>query len=167
MRMFHADDDISSDQHPPASRGELITPLLTMKLLRSICTLAFSVSATRGFTVGPTSNAVRPSSLRLMMSTSAIDFAKQEISSNKVVVFSKSACPFCKRTKALLESKGINYKLYELNEMENGSDIQAALLEISGQRTVPNVFINGEHLGGNDDTQAAAASGKLDEMLKK
>lgn len=50
--------------------------------------------------------------------------------------------------------------------MENGAEIQSALLDISGQRTVPNVFIKGKHLGGNDDTQAAARSGKLEEMLK-
>lgn len=50
--------------------------------------------------------------------------------------------------------------------MDNGAEIQSALLDISGQRTVPNVFIKGKHLGGNDDTQAAARSGKLEEMLK-
>ena len=49
--------------------------------------------------------------------------------------------------------------------MDDGADIQAALLEISGQKTVPNVFIKGQHLGGNDVTQAAAKSGKLQEML--
>jgi glutaredoxin 3 len=56
-------------------------------------------------------------------------------------------------------------KIIELDTMDNGSEVQAALLEISGQRTVPNVFIKGKHLGGNDDSQAAARSGKLQEML--
>lgn len=59
----------------------------------------------------------------------------------------------------------IEAKVYELNKMDDGADIQDALLEMSGQRTVPNVFVKGEHLGGNDDTQAAAKSGKLSEML--
>merc|ERR1712106_927994 len=58
-------------------------------------------------------------------------------------------------------------KTIELTELENGPEVQDALLELSGQRTVPNVFINGEHLGGNDDTQKAAKSGKLDELLAK
>ena len=49
--------------------------------------------------------------------------------------------------------------------MDDGNDIQAALLDLTGQKTVPNVFIKGEHLGGNDNTQAAAKSGKLAEML--
>ena len=80
-------------------------------------------------------------------------------------MFSKSFCPFCRKTKKLLESLEIDATIYELNQMDDGADIQDALLEISGQKTVPNVFIKGEHLGGNDVTQAAAKSGKLQEML--
>ena len=56
--------------------------------------------------------------------------------------------------------------MYELNEMDDGADIQKALEEISGQRTVPNVFINGEHVGGNDAMQAAAKDGSLEKMLQ-
>ena len=56
--------------------------------------------------------------------------------------------------------------LFYRDQMDNGPEIQSALLDISGQRTVPNVFVKGKHLGGNDDTQAAARSGKLEEMLK-
>ena len=55
----------------------------------------------------------------------------------------------------------------ELNEREDGAEVQAALAELTGQRTVPNVFIKGQHLGGNDDTQRAARSGKLQELLAK
>jgi len=58
------------------------------------------------------------------------------------------------------------YTAIELNEMEDGRELQMALLGFTGQRTVPNVFINGKHLGGNDDTQRAAMSGKLQEMLQ-
>ena len=82
-----------------------------------------------------------------------------------MVVFSKSFCPFCKKTKKLLDGKGVEYKAIELDKMDNGDSIQDALLELSGQRTVPNVFIKGTHLGGNDDAQKANKSGKLDEML--
>lgn len=78
------------------------------------------------------------------MMSSASDFAKAEIEANKVVVFSKSFCPFCKKTKAKLDEIGADYKVYELNEMDDGADIQDALLEISGQKTVPNVFISGK-----------------------
>jgi len=84
----------------------------------------------------------------------------------QVVVFSKAYCPFCTSTKQLLEQLKIDAKVYELDQMEDGAAIQGALLDISGQRTVPNVFVKGKHLGGNDDTQAAARSGKLQELLK-
>ena len=59
----------------------------------------------------------------------------------------------------------IDAKIIELDEIDNGAEIQEALLDLSGQRTVPNVFIKGMHLGGNDDTQSAGSSGQLKEML--
>merc|ERR1719343_748091 len=100
-----------------------------------------------------------------MMSSSVGDFVSEEIKSNKVVVFSKSYCPFCKKTKKSLAKLGVDVTIYELDEMGNGDEIQENLLEVSGQKTVPNVFINGEHLGGNDDTQKAIKEGKLQDML--
>lgn len=103
---------------------------------------------------------------RMMSTTTPMEFAKTEIEKSKVVVFSKSYCPFCTATKGLLDDLDIEYTLFELDQMDNGADIQAALLDISGQRTVPNVFVKGQHLGGNDKTQAAARTGKLQEMLK-
>jgi glutaredoxin 3 len=61
--------------------------------------------------------------------------------------------------------KNHSVKVIELDNLNNGSKIQAELLAMTGQRTVPNVFIKGKHLGGNDDTHAALASGKLQAML--
>jgi len=83
----------------------------------------------------------------------------------QVVVFSKSFCPYCKKTKVLLKDLSVDAKIIELDEIDNGSQIQDALLEITGQRTVPNVFIKGEHMGGNDDMQKAAKSGVLQKKL--
>ena len=100
-------------------------------------------------------------------SASPLEFVKSEIRSSDVVVFSKSYCPYCTTTKKLFSSMNIEAKVIELNKIDNGAKIQSALLEISGQRTVPNVYIKGRHLGGNDDTHAAWRSGKLEEMLKK
>jgi glutaredoxin 3 len=111
----------------------------------------------------------RPNTVRHMSAdagTAIVDFVKSEIASNDVVVFSKTYCPFCRATKSLLiDNLKLNPKVIELDEVNNGAAIQDALLGLSGQRTVPNVFIKGEHLGGNDVTQAAAASGKLQQML--
>jgi glutaredoxin 3 len=64
-----------------------------------------------------------------------------------------------------MEDLKIDYVAIELDEITNGAAIQNALLDMTGQRTVPNVYVKGMHVGGNDDTQAAAKSGKLQEML--
>ena len=69
------------------------------------------------------------------------------------------------RTKGLFQEMGVDATYIELDELTNGPEVQAALQGISGQRTVPNVFINGKHLGGNDDMQKAARSGKLKKLL--
>ena len=83
------------------------------------------------------------------------------------MIFSKTYCPFCTKTKDLFAKEGAGYDVVvmELDKMDGGADIQSALLDLTGQRTVPNVFIRGQHLGGNDDSQAAARSGKLQAML--
>ena len=81
-------------------------------------------------------------------------------------MFSKSFCPFCKATKSLFEDNKVSAKIIELDEMANGGDIQDSLAELSGQRTVPNVFINGEHVGGNSDVQSAWGSGELQKKLE-
>ena len=90
---------------------------------------------------------------------------KSTVAGSKVVVYSKSWCPFCQKTKGLFDDMGIEYTAVELDLLDDGQAIQEALLGLSGQRTVPNVFIGGAHLGGNDDTQRAAKSGKLQELL--
>ena len=82
-----------------------------------------------------------------------------------MVVFSKTHCPHSKAAKALFGSMNVDARVIELDLLENGAEVQSALLEITGQKTVPNVFIKGKHLGGNDATQAAAKSGKLEEMM--
>ena len=86
--------------------------------------------------------------------------------SNEVVIYSKSRCPYCAQTKALFDDMSQPYTAIELNEREDGEQLQATLLAMTRQRTVPSVFVAGEHVGGNDDTQQAARSGKLAELLK-
>lgn len=90
---------------------------------------------------------------------------KDYIESNNVMVFSKSTCPFCKKVKNLFDSFQIKYLAVELDQMENGADIQATLKEMTGQRTVPNVFINKTHIGGCDDTLQLHKDGKLHEAV--
>lgn len=67
----------------------------------------------------------------------------------------------------LFESLGEDAMVIELNQRPDGIDIQRELARMTGQRSVPNVFVNGVHIGGNDDTQAAARAGRLQELLKE
>lgn len=94
------------------------------------------------------------------------EFIKSEISSNDVVVFAKSYCPHCKATKELFDGMGVDYKVHDLDKMgDDGPELQMALFKMTGQKTVPNNFVKGQHIGGNDDAQAAAAEGKLQQLL--
>ncbi|KAK4797812.1 hypothetical protein SAY86_030138 [Trapa natans] len=95
----------------------------------------------------------------------ALPKAKEIVSANPVVVFSKSYCPFCKKVKKLLSELEANYKAVELDQEVDGGEVQAALGEWTGQKTVPNVFIGGNHIGGCDKTMAMHGEGKLVPLL--
>ena len=88
-----------------------------------------------------------------------------ETTRDSVVIYSKSWCPYCAQCKALFDDMGLAYTAIELDEREDGEQLQAALLELTQQRTVPNVFVKGQHVGGNDDTQRGLRDGSVQRML--
>lgn len=90
---------------------------------------------------------------------------KKNIEENKVIVFSKSTCPFCTKAKRALQAKNVEFEVVELNREQDGSKMQDSLFELTNQRTVPNIFINGEHMGGCDDILAALKNGTVGRML--
>ncbi|XP_051198193.1 glutaredoxin-C8 [Lolium perenne] len=94
-------------------------------------------------------------------------FVKSTVKAHDVVIFSKSYCPYCRRAKAVFKELELKKDPYvvELDEREDGGDIQDALADMVGRRTVPQVFIRGKHLGGSDDTVDAYESGKLAKLL--
>ncbi|CAA7034991.1 unnamed protein product [Microthlaspi erraticum] len=91
--------------------------------------------------------------------------AKEIVSSYPVVVFSKTYCGYCQRVKQLLTQLGATFKVFELDEMSDGSEIQSALAEWTGQRTVPSVFIKEKHIGGCDGVMEFNKQGKLVPLL--
>ncbi|KAJ3146005.1 thioredoxin reductase [Geranomyces variabilis] len=103
-----------------------------------------------------------PTSAQIMAAKSTVEDA---IKNNKMVVFSKSYCPYCIKAKKLLESLNATFKAFELDQLEEGSAMQAYLKEKNGQTTVPNIYINQQHVGGCDDLHAAHRDGKLQKML--
>ncbi|KAF9367190.1 hypothetical protein CPB97_006147 [Podila verticillata] len=92
---------------------------------------------------------------------------RQSIAENPVMIFSKSYCPYCLRVKDLFDDMQVKYKALELDEHDLGDEIQQTLKTLSGQATVPNIYIKGNHVGGSDATHAAQESGKLHELLNK
>lgn len=79
----------------------------------------------------------------------------------QVVIFSKSFCPYCHKAKDAFRSIGVKPFVMELDDRPDMDDIQNALGNLTGKRSVPRVFIDGVFLGGGDDTAAAAANGSL------
>eukprot|EP00465_Bigelowiella_longifila_P013706 CAMPEP_0185254178 /NCGR_PEP_ID=MMETSP1359-20130426/2845_1 /TAXON_ID=552665 /ORGANISM="Bigelowiella longifila, Strain CCMP242" /LENGTH=102 /DNA_ID=CAMNT_0027836891 /DNA_START=64 /DNA_END=372 /DNA_ORIENTATION=+ len=86
---------------------------------------------------------------------------------NTVVVFSKTYCPFCVKAKKALKDIGMSPYVIELDNREDGSSIQQTLLKMTGQRTVPNVWVKGKFLGGCDDTLKAIKEGKFDALKEE
>jgi len=91
--------------------------------------------------------------------------AQDIIDNHAVAVFSKSYCPYCNATKRLLSQMGAKYYAIELDQVDDGAAIQDALEEMTQQRSVPNVFIDKKHIGGNSDLQAR--KGELPTLLKE
>lgn len=80
--------------------------------------------------------------------TEASNEIEQYIKANSIMIFSKSYCPFCNKVKQMFTDKGLTFKSVELDEMgQQGVNIQAALLQKTGQKTVPSVFFNSKHIG--------------------
>ncbi|OBZ83914.1 Glutaredoxin-1 [Choanephora cucurbitarum] len=88
------------------------------------------------------------------------------INNNKIAVFSKSYCPYCQKAKKLLQDLGYEFFAIELDNESDGAAIQQYLQEKTGQRTVPNIFVNQQHVGGCDDLFAAKSSGKLQKLVQ-
>jgi glutaredoxin 3 len=84
---------------------------------------------------------------------------------NKIIMYCTEVCPYCVRAEQLLKRKGItDIEKIRVDLQPEMSDI---MIQKTGRRTVPQIFINGEHVGGYDDMAALDRAGKLDAMLNK
>lgn len=83
--------------------------------------------------------------------------------SKRIVMYTKSTCPFCRAAGELLRSKGAEWMEIDLNDEP---DKREEMIERSGRRTVPQIFIGDEHVGGFDDLDALDQEGALDRMLE-
>ncbi|XP_059399383.1 glutaredoxin-2, mitochondrial-like, partial [Carassius carassius] len=83
------------------------------------------------------------------------------VSSNCVVIFSKTTSPYCKRAKNVFIEIGAAYKVVELDEHNDGRRLKETLAQMTGAITVLRVFINRQCIGGGRDTKQLHQQGKL------
>lgn len=81
----------------------------------------------------------------------------------EVIIYSKANCPYCDRTKQLLDAKQVAYQ--EIRIDLNPEYQQEMITKSGGRRTVPQIFINGQGIGGFDDMAALEKQGKLNALL--
>ena len=81
----------------------------------------------------------------------------------RVEIYTKFFCPYCARAKKLLGEKGVQFEEYEISA--DSEKREEMIQRASGRTTVPQIFIDGRHVGGSDDLAALEREGRLDSML--
>ncbi|MBT8131230.1 MAG: glutaredoxin 3 [Gammaproteobacteria bacterium] len=82
----------------------------------------------------------------------------------EVLVYGTARCPYCIRARRLLEKKGVAYEDIRLEEQP---DKREEMEQRSQRRTVPQIFIDGTHIGGSDELHKLEYAGELDLLLRK
>jgi Glutaredoxin, GrxC family len=83
---------------------------------------------------------------------------------SKIEVYSSAVCPYCVAAKNLLKSKGLEW--VEVRIDTDPAQRDTMLARSGGRRTVPQIFVNDQHVGGFDDLVAADRSGRLSQLLE-
>ncbi|RYY25273.1 MAG: glutaredoxin 3 [Sphingomonadales bacterium] len=81
----------------------------------------------------------------------------------KIEIYTKAFCPYCSRATALLTSKGADFEEFDITM--GGPKRTEMLGRSNGRTTVPQIFIDGKHIGGSDDLAALERAGELDALL--
>lgn len=79
-----------------------------------------------------------------------------------VVIYTRQFCGYCSAAKALLQSKGVDFVEHDAT---GKPEIRTEMIDKSGRTTFPQIFIDGQHVGGCDDIHALDRAGKLDPLL--
>jgi glutaredoxin 3 len=83
---------------------------------------------------------------------------------SEIIIYVKPICPYCVKAKQLLKIKGVT-DIKEIDISDNEVFRDEMIEKSGGRRTVPQIFINGAHIGGCDDLHALNDAGKLDSLL--
>ncbi len=85
------------------------------------------------------------------------------MSTPKIEIYTKFACPYCVRARMLLKRKGVEFEEYDITL--GGPKREEMLQRAPAARTVPQIFIGDYHVGGSDELHALEREGKLDGLL--
>lgn len=80
-----------------------------------------------------------------------------------VLMYCTAVCPYCVRAEQLLQGRGVQN--IEKIRVDLQPGLREAMVEKTGRRTVPQIYINGQHIGGYDDLASLDRAGKLAELL--
>ena len=154
---------------PDTGERYLTTPLFAditeemtaeeMEISRSTDTIRFDVSAPAAPAAGA------PAAL-----PEALQEIEETVQANPVVLYALEWCEFCWSVRNMFKDAGIEYLSVDLDSVayqadDRGAKLRAGLREITGQPTIPQVFIGGAHIGGATETFDAYNSGRLEELL--
>jgi glutaredoxin 3 len=81
----------------------------------------------------------------------------------RITMYGTDWCGYCARARRLLDAKGVKYEEIDVDIVEGA---RAEMQAKSGRSTIPQIFINDQHIGGADDLHALDADGRLDPLLK-
>jgi glutaredoxin 3 len=81
-----------------------------------------------------------------------------------VTIYTTPFCPYCMRAKKLLQKKGVAYK--EIDVSNSSSSREEMMQRAGGRSTVPQIFIDGAHIGGSDELYALESKSQLDPLLQ-
>jgi len=81
----------------------------------------------------------------------------------KVLMYCTAVCPYCTRAEQLLQRKGV--REIEKIRVDLQPELRVAMMEKTGRRTVPQIYINGEYVGGYDELASLDHAGELDKFL--
>lgn len=103
--------------------------------------------------------------LRPAANETVATFVDNLIKNNKVMIFSKETCPYCVKVKELFKELNQEFVALEVDNIPESAAVRDYLFEKTGQKTFPNVYVKGTHLGGSDSTMLAHTEGKLASLL--
>ncbi|XP_077979038.1 glutaredoxin-2, mitochondrial-like [Glandiceps talaboti] len=101
------------------------------------------------------------------MSSPEAIFIQNMIHDNCVVVFSKTFCAYSQQAKRVFNEMQAKYEVVELDQRDDGQTLQDILGKMTGENTVPRVFVKGKCIGGGTETKSLYKSGRLEQMLSE